>query len=54
MTTPVATKEKCKSCDREIEVCECCEQPGCPAAICYECQNRKLKPNLRHPHAHGG
>lgn len=47
-------REKCKGCGREIEVCEFCQEPGCQAAICYNCQNRELKQLLRHPHAHGG
>ncbi|HSS94762.1 MAG TPA: hypothetical protein VLR46_12365 [Candidatus Dormibacteraeota bacterium] len=54
MSDKAAVKEKCKGCQREIEVCAFCEQPGCPAAICYDCQNRELKQTLAHPHAHGG
>ncbi len=54
MTDAAATKEKCKGCKREIDVCACCQEPGCPAAICYGCLNRELKQTLVHPHAHGG
>ena len=54
MTESTAVKEKCKGCNREIDVCEFCEQPGCPAAICYYCVNRELKQTQPHPHAHGG
>lgn len=54
MTNPPVTKEKCKGCGREIDACTFCEQPGCPAAICYLCHSRELKQTLPHPHAHGG
>lgn len=54
MTEATAAKVKCKGCDRMIEICEFCEKPECPAAICYDCQNRELKQTLHHPHAHGG
>ena len=52
--TATAVKEKCKGCGREIEVCSCCEEPGCSHAICYACLNQELKQTLHHPHAHGG
>ncbi len=54
MTETTAAREKCKGCGREIDVCEFCEQPGCPTAVCYACENRELKPVLPHPHSHGG
>jgi hypothetical protein len=54
VSEPVAKKEKCKGCDREIDVCAFCEQQGCRSAICYRCQNSELKQTLLHPHAHGG
>jgi hypothetical protein len=55
MTQAEATKkEKCKGCDREIDICACCQEPGCPAAICFGCQNRELKQTIPQPHAHGG
>ena len=54
MSDPTGAKERCKGCNREIEVCEFCEEPECSAAICYTCQNIELKQTLPHPHAHGG
>jgi hypothetical protein len=54
MTESTSAAEKCKGCDREIDVCACCQEPGCPAAICYRCQNQELGQTLHHPHAHGG
>lgn len=54
--TPQASTEKtkCKGCDRVIDICEFCERPGCPVAICYDCQNRELGQTVAQPHAHGG
>lgn len=54
MIDAAAAKERCKRCNREIDVCDFCEEPGCKAAICYGCRNRELKQTLVHPHAHGG
>ncbi len=54
MSDGIAAKEKCKGCDREIDVCAFCDEPECPAAICYRCENSELKQTLLHPHAHGG
>jgi hypothetical protein len=55
MTTPPSTGTvKCKGCEREIDICEFCQQPECPVAICYYCQNRELKQTVPQPHAHGG
>jgi hypothetical protein len=47
------TGEKCAGCNRGIDCCFC-DQPGCPAAICYECLMKELKQTLPQPHAHGG
>jgi len=49
-----AAKERCKGCNREIDECAFCDEPGCPAAICHDCVNRELKQRLPQPHAHGG
>ena len=54
MTLAQSTKEKCKACGREIEICECCHDQGCPDALCYDCLNRELKHTVPQPHAHGG
>jgi hypothetical protein len=54
MTEATAVKEKCKGCGREIEVCSCCEEPHCPAAICFGCLSQELTQTYRQPHAHGG
>lgn len=54
MTESTATKERCKGCDREIDVCACCQEPGCRHAICYGCLGRELKHTVPQPHAHGG
>lgn len=54
MTQATENKEKCKGCDREIDVCAFCQEPGCQAAICFNCHNVELKQSLPHPHKHGG
>ena len=54
MTKATATKEKCKGCGREIEICAFCQEPDCAAAICFGCQSQELKQMVRHPHKHGG
>jgi len=54
MSNTTAVKAKCKGCDREIDECAFCEDPDCPDAICYRCDNSELKQTLLHPHDHGG
>lgn len=54
MSPAAVTKERCKGCNREIEECAFCDEPGCPVAICDGCVNRELKQRLPQPHAHGG
>ena len=55
MADSAETKERCKGCDREIDICAFCQEPGCAAAICYGCQNRELRQTVpQPPHAHGG
>jgi hypothetical protein len=46
--------EKCTRCGRVLDICACCHEPKCPAAICYDCQNRAFKQTVPQPHAHGG
>lgn len=54
MTQADAIKERCKGCERELDVCACCQEPGCPKAICYGCQAQELRHTIKQPHAHGG
>ena len=54
MSEPASTMEKCSSCDRPIELCACCDEPNCDAAICYRCLNEALGQAIPHPHDHGG
>ncbi len=45
---------KCSQCGVALEDCACCDEPGCPAAMCYKCLNAALGQAMPLPHAHGG
>lgn len=49
-----AARLRCVECDDEIDECECCNEPGCSKAICYECLAVALGQTVAHPHPHGG
>jgi hypothetical protein len=34
----------CTRCHAEIEVCACCDEPGCGASLCYDCVNLLVRP----------
>jgi len=48
------TRSPCLECGDEIDVCECCEEPDCPKAICYGCLALALGQTAPQPHTHGG
>jgi hypothetical protein len=54
MSKTAEPPEKCVRCHRVVDICACCHEPNCPAAICYDCQNRALKQTVPQPHPHGG
>ena len=51
--SPIAM-EKCSRCGRSIEICACCDEPSCGAAVCYACLREALGEAKSQPHAHGG
>lgn len=53
MTTP-NVPVSCSHCNRSIEICECCEEPGCETAVCYGCLYVAVGQTVKQPHDHGG
>jgi hypothetical protein len=45
---------RCSDCDREIEFCFFCDEPGCEHALCYRCVTLALREEVAEPHGHGG
>jgi hypothetical protein len=48
------TDLRCARCGDLISNCECCDQPDCPEALCYECVAVALGETMAQPHQHGG
>jgi hypothetical protein len=42
----------CSRCGRGLEECAFCDEPDCPAAICYGCVNLALGQKLPQTHVH--
>jgi hypothetical protein len=45
---------RCSRCGTRITECAFCDEPDCPAAICYGCLNVALGQEMPQPHVHGG
>ncbi|MBI4260212.1 MAG: hypothetical protein HY658_06560 [Actinobacteria bacterium] len=45
---------RCVGCGRELEVCSCCEEPGCGNPLCYPDLAVLARQSMRQPHLHGG
>ncbi len=54
MRREVVAALTCAGCGQTIERCELCDEPECPAAICYACTTHALGESIPQPHAHGG
>jgi len=54
MSESAPVRKRCTKCDRAVEVCACCDEPECEAAICYGCLRVAVGQALPQPHAHGG
>ena len=52
--TPDAPKRAGSSCGRPVEHCAFCDEPDCPAAVCYRCLDVALRQALARPHRRGG
>jgi hypothetical protein len=37
-----------------MDECACCDEPDCPAAICFRCVNVAAGQEMAQPHVHGG
>jgi hypothetical protein len=44
----------CARCHAEIEICACCDEPGCGASLCYGCVNVLVRPATPAPDDEGG
>jgi len=54
MTEEALAARPCSRCDRPIDGCELCEDPGCRVPICYRCLQVALGQAVPQPHTHGG
>jgi hypothetical protein len=53
MSEAPAGEKRCGTCQRVIEVCECCDEPGCSAPVCYRCLNVTLRQTRPQPYVWG-
>jgi len=49
-----STETRCATCDRELEVCACCERGDCPDPICQRDLLYLTGESIPAPHTHGG
>lgn len=54
MSESESSREKCSKCERTIEVCACCGESECQAAICHGCLRVAVGQAMPQPHSHGG
>ena len=53
MSELTSSRQRCSKCERTIEVCACCSEPECQAAICNGCLRVATGQAVAQPPAHG-
>lgn len=47
MSAQATTSKKCSRCGTAVESCAFCDEPDCPAILCYRCVSITLLDRLR-------